>query len=406
MAISNYSDLQSQIASYLARNDLTSQIPTFIQLTEAKLQRKFVGVTSLSGSNATNWMLTNNPDVYLYGALLEAQPYLMDDARIATWADIYATVVAQVRYPSTSANFTNYNGLKAAVQDWINRSDLTDAIPNFIRLAEVKFSITFKNFTPLSSGNPTNSILTNYPDVYLYGTLVEYATYVNDTANLAIYEQELANRLAIIRVVDTTSNFTNYTGFTAMVADWLDRPDLANVIPTFITMAQERLSQDIRVKEMLKVATTTATGSSVELPSDFLEMRELHFQGNPPTTLQYQTPDQFFRNFISTTSGTPMYYTLLNNEFQFAPSVTGTTTLQMLYYAKPVFISNSVATNIFLTKFPNALLYATLTMAQPYLKDDARLQTWATLYQSEIGSIMKNDLGKKYPNTALNVTVH
>lgn len=406
MALTNYTDLKATIADYLARSDLTAQIPDFIQLTEAKLQRKFKGVTSLSSINPTNWLLTADPDVYLYGALLEAQPYLQDDARIATWAQIFEKVLSDIRVPDTASNFTNYTGLQAAIADWLERPDLANEIPNFIKVAETKFAIKFKNFTGLSVGSPTNSILTTYPDLYLYASLVEAATYLQDTVNLPFLQAELASRMSLVRVPDTTSSFASYTGFTAMVADWLNRPDLTNAIPTFITMAQERLSQDIRVKEMLKVATTEATGSSVELPSDFLEMRELHFQGNPPTTLSYQTPDQFFRNLTTTTSGIPHYYTLLNNEFQFAPTPNGTTTLQMLYYAKPVFISNSVASNIFLTKFPNALLYSTLVMAQPYLKEDDRLQTWAMLYQSEISSIMKNDLGKKYPNTSLNVTIH
>jgi hypothetical protein len=36
-------------------------------------------------SNSTNWLLTKHPDVYLYGTLLQAAPYLRDDDRIAVW---------------------------------------------------------------------------------------------------------------------------------------------------------------------------------------------------------------------------------------------------------------------------------------------------------------------------------
>jgi hypothetical protein len=34
----------------------------------------------------TNWVITNAPDVYLYGALLEAEPFLMNDQRVQLWA--------------------------------------------------------------------------------------------------------------------------------------------------------------------------------------------------------------------------------------------------------------------------------------------------------------------------------
>jgi hypothetical protein len=44
---------------------------------------------ALSDTNTTNWMLTANPDMYLYGSLLEAQPYLLDDERITVWGGMY-----------------------------------------------------------------------------------------------------------------------------------------------------------------------------------------------------------------------------------------------------------------------------------------------------------------------------
>jgi hypothetical protein len=45
--------------------------------------------TPLSDSNTTNDMLTHHPDAYLYGALVEAEPYLQNDKRIVTWAGLY-----------------------------------------------------------------------------------------------------------------------------------------------------------------------------------------------------------------------------------------------------------------------------------------------------------------------------
>jgi hypothetical protein len=49
----------------------------------------YAKLSKLSNSNTTNWLLTSNPDIYLYGALLQAAPYLQDDARIQTWATLY-----------------------------------------------------------------------------------------------------------------------------------------------------------------------------------------------------------------------------------------------------------------------------------------------------------------------------
>lgn len=49
----------------------------------------YAKLSKLSTSNTTNWLLTMSPDVYLYGSLLQAAPYLQDDARIQVWAGLY-----------------------------------------------------------------------------------------------------------------------------------------------------------------------------------------------------------------------------------------------------------------------------------------------------------------------------
>jgi hypothetical protein len=196
---------------------------------------------------------------------------------------------------------------------------------------------------------------------------------------------------------------TNYNDLVTTVESYLARTDLTSIIPTFVMLAQQRMTRDLRTREMLRVATTPTTDATVELPPDFLELRDIHFQGNPPITLEYQSPDLFFRNLLTSTSGKPYYYTLIDNELQFAPAVDSSYTLQMLYYAEPTFISTTQATNVFSLNYPDALLYATLAESEPYLMNDARIQVWATMYDRAIANIMNNDIGSKYPNTSLNV---
>ena len=50
---------------------------------EMVYRAKISGITS---SNTSNWLLTLAPDLYLYGCLMEAAPYIKDDERIAIWA--------------------------------------------------------------------------------------------------------------------------------------------------------------------------------------------------------------------------------------------------------------------------------------------------------------------------------
>jgi hypothetical protein len=44
-------------------------------------------------SNSTNWLLTLAPDLYLYGALMEASPYIKNDPRIQVWGTLMASAL-------------------------------------------------------------------------------------------------------------------------------------------------------------------------------------------------------------------------------------------------------------------------------------------------------------------------
>lgn len=50
-------------------------------------------IPALSDSNTSNWLLTICPNAYLYGALLAAQPYLINDERIAVFQSLYRQAV-------------------------------------------------------------------------------------------------------------------------------------------------------------------------------------------------------------------------------------------------------------------------------------------------------------------------
>ena len=53
-------------------------------------------IPALSDAAPTNWLLTINPDAYLYGALLQAAPYLKDDARIQVWEPAFETILGDI----------------------------------------------------------------------------------------------------------------------------------------------------------------------------------------------------------------------------------------------------------------------------------------------------------------------
>jgi hypothetical protein len=201
--------------------------------------------------------------------------------------------------------------------------------------------------------------------------------------------------------------FTSYTELKSTIADYLARSDLTTQIPDFICLAEERLRRDLRIRQMLKVATatTTADDSTVSLPADFLAMKDIHLDTNPVRVLQFQPTSNFFRNARSTDKGVPTMYTLLGSEFQFAPIPDTAYTVRMVYYYKPTLLSDSNPSNLFLANCPDLLLYGALAEAEPYLMNDERLATWSALYDRGLTSLRASDDDSEYPSSPMSITL-
>lgn len=71
------------------------------------------GLAALTVSNTSNWMLTDNPDAYLYGSLLQSAPYLMDDDRIAMWGMLFTAIMDDIKIDDEQANYGGRLNIRA-----------------------------------------------------------------------------------------------------------------------------------------------------------------------------------------------------------------------------------------------------------------------------------------------------
>lgn len=198
-------------------------------------------------------------------------------------------------------------------------------------------------------------------------------------------------------------SFATYSDLQTSIANYLARSDLTSQIPDFITFAENRLRRELRIRQMLKsVTTATVSGdSTVELPIDFLQVRDFVVMTNPITPMSYSSPSALSNDPRASEVGVPKSYTILASEFQVSPAPDGVYTLKMLYFAAPEYLSDSNTTNVFLTKAPDALLYASLIEAEPYLMNDARINTWGTMYDRALSSLTKSDEEGQYSGVPL-----
>lgn len=110
IVIPNANDSQDQL-TYISPDRMTWEVTNIPQQPELYTIRDKIELNSYSdqvyalkahirqkwdiASSGTNWLLTNYPDIYLYGSLAEAAPYIKDDARIGIWQSLYAQAVGQ-----------------------------------------------------------------------------------------------------------------------------------------------------------------------------------------------------------------------------------------------------------------------------------------------------------------------
>jgi hypothetical protein len=59
-----------------------------------------------SSETGTNWLLSAYPNIYYYGSLLEAAPYLRNDDRIAVWDSQYEKMAEQIKISNDRGQFS------------------------------------------------------------------------------------------------------------------------------------------------------------------------------------------------------------------------------------------------------------------------------------------------------------
>ena len=185
-----------------------------------------------------------------------------------------------------------------------------------------------------------------------------------------------------------------YTDLQTSIGNWLHRSDLATIIPDFITLAEERLTRDLRARSMEKraIALTIASNAYLGLPGDVEEVRRLIVTStDPKLLLKYKTPDEIQRIWPNATTGQPVHFTIIGNEIQFGPIPDLAYTLELTYRQSIPALSNASPTNWLITAYPDIYLAACMLSAQGYIKDDTSLASWHNLYQDGIDSINKVD---------------
>jgi len=195
----------------------------------------------------------------------------------------------------------------------------------------------------------------------------------------------------------------NYTDLKASVADFLNRSDLTSVIPDFVTMAEADFNRTLRVREMSVRTQAPIDAQYVKLPDDFLGMRNIDLMTDPVTPMTYKNLQNLDIHRAGDMTGKPIYYSIVQNNIEFAPSPDGDYTIEIVYYQKvPPLADNS--TSWLLDAHPDAYLYGTLQHSAPYLQSDERIGIWAGKYMQIIEQIITSDEKAKFSGSTPSIS--
>jgi len=195
----------------------------------------------------------------------------------------------------------------------------------------------------------------------------------------------------------------NYTDLKASVADFLNRSDLTSVIPDFVTMAEADLNRTLRVREMSIRTRALIDSQYVKLPADFLGMRNIDLLTDPVTPMTFKNLQNLDIHRAGDATGKPIYYSIMQNNIEFAPVPDGDYTIEIVYYQKvPPLSANT--TNWLLDAHPDAYLYGTLQHSAPYLQSDERVGIWAGKYMQIIEQITTSDEKAKFSGSTPSIS--
>ena len=197
--------------------------------------------------------------------------------------------------------------------------------------------------------------------------------------------------------MSTPSWVMTYDSLNSTVLQYLERSDPATVaaIPTFITLCEFEIAEQIKTLGQLNVATSTMSASNpvLQKPARWRKTVSMNLTtaaGAQPVLLR---KFEYLKNYWpdATQTAQPLFYADIDyDNWYLAPTPDQAYSFEVLYYERIQPLSSDNQTNWLTRNAPNAMLYGTLLQAMPFLKNDQR-QIFQEKYKEAIAALKTED---------------
>jgi hypothetical protein len=191
MSIATYADLKGQITAFTARTDLAAPADTFIDLAEARFKRDL----RLREMESSAVITLTDGVGSLPADYLEWRTVRVNSAPKAT-----------LDYMTPSQLFGAYADYTGIAGHFTIAGDNITVRPTPSNTITLDY---YASFPALADGQTTNNLLTRHPGIYLYGCLLEAASYTQDMQAAAGYNALYQAEVAAARQDDFGARYAN-----------------------------------------------------------------------------------------------------------------------------------------------------------------------------------------------------
>jgi hypothetical protein len=198
----------------------------------------------------------------------------------------------------------------------------------------------------------------------------------------------------------TVSFVLTYDSLVSTTLQYLERSDEATraQIPTFITLCEFEIAQQIKTLGQLQVAESFLEAGNPVIPKPARWRKTVSFnvvvdgKREPVLLRKYE----YIKNYSPDSSvlSLPLYYSDYDYEHWFVgPTPDLDYAFEVLYYERISPLSSENQTNWLTQNAPNAMLFGTLLQAMPFLKNDQR-QIFQQKYDQAMAMLRAEDISR------------
>lgn len=191
-----------------------------------------------------------------------------------------------------------------------------------------------------------------------------------------------------------------YDSLTSTVLEYLERRDRAVVdaIPTFITLAEFEIAEQIKTLGQLQVAESTmlAGNALLQKPARWRKTVSMSVTVDGKKKPVLLRKYEYLKNYWpdDTQTDVPLFYSDTNwDHWYLAPTPDQDYAFEVLYYERIAPLSSTNQTNWLTQNAPNAMLFGTLLQAMPFLKNDQR-QIFQQKYTEAMQALKGEDVSR------------